>query len=114
MADALPQLGTTSVSDDHDEGTPLSVYATRDAERFKKLPSPEKVFLTVTEAAAVLNTTPYRLRTAIRKGHIRSKRRTKSPRAMFLIHREWLEEYRRFLDAPTLGMKIKAWFRRTF
>ena len=92
----------------------LKVYAERYEARAKKLPKPNTIFLTLTEAAAVLQTTPYKVRVAIRKGHIRSKRVTKSPRAKFMIHREWLADYKRYQNTPSLTMRIKAWYRRTF
>lgn len=92
----------------------FKVYAERVEERAKKLPSPEKVFLTLPEAAAVLNISPSRMRTAIYKGQCRSKRSSKARRARFLIHRDWLEEYQRYIDSPTLMMRIKVWLRKQF
>jgi hypothetical protein len=89
-------------------------YALRDADRTSSLPSVDKEFITVPEAAAILNISPYQMRSAIYKGHIRSKRSSKASRARFLIHREWLEEYERYLESPTLRMRIKAWFRKHF
>jgi len=96
------------------EAPSLKVYAERYEARAKKLPKPDTVYLSLTEAAAVLNITTYRLSKAIEKGHIRSKRLTKSPRARFMIHRDWLADYQRYQKTPTLSMRIKAWCRRTF
>ena len=89
-------------------------YALRDADRQSRLPSPEKEFITVPEAAAVLNISPYQMRAAIYKGHCRSKRFSKASRSRFMIHRDWLEEYQQYIDSPTLMMRIKVWFRKHF
>jgi len=89
-------------------------YALRDADRQSRLPSPHKDFITVPEAAAMLNISPSQMRSAIYKGHIRSKRSSKAPRARFMIHRDWLEEYERYVKSPSTSMRIKVWFRKHF
>ena len=100
--------------EEYEEGMSFQEFLNRQEERKKKLPKPETVFLSLTEAAAVLEITPYKLREAIRMGHMRSKRVTKSPRARFMIHRDWLADYERYQKPPTFSMTIKAWYRRTF
>ena len=100
--------------EDYEVGMSFPEYLAQEEEQRKKLPSPDKVFLTLPEAAAVLDISPSRMRTAIYKGQCRSKRSSKARRARFLIHREWLEEYQRYSKVPTLRMRIKAWFRRQF
>ena len=89
-------------------------FALRDADRESSLPSVDKEFITVPEAAAVLNISPSQMRSAIYKGQIRSKRSSKAARARFLIHRDWLREYERYKESPTLRMRIKVWFRKHF
>ena len=99
--------------EDYEAGMSFQEFLDREEERKRKLPNPDSVFLSLPEAAAVLEITPYKLREAIRKGHIRSKRVTKSPRAKFMIHRDWLADYQRYQKTPSLIMRIKAWYRRT-
>lgn len=115
MSDRFPQADAHEPMDeDYDEGMSFPEFLAQQEKQEDKLPRPDKIFLTLAEAATVLEMSPYKLRTAITKGQIRSKRLTKSRRARFMIHREWLDEYQRFLNAPTLSMRIKAWFRRSF
>lgn len=89
-------------------------HALKAEDRHKSLPSPEKEFITVPEAAAILNISPSQMRSAIYKGQIRSKRSSKAARARFLIHRDWLKEYERYKESQTLRMRIKVWFRKQF
>jgi hypothetical protein len=89
-------------------------FALRDTDRHNSLPSADKEFITVPEAAAVLNISPSQMRSAIYKGHCRSKRYSKASRSRFLIHRDWLKEYERYKESPTLRMRIKVWFRKHF
>ena len=89
-------------------------HALKAEDRQNSLPSPEKEYITVPEAAAVLNISPSKMRTAVYKGQIRSKRFSKASRSRFMIHREWLEEYQRYINSPTLMMRITVWFRKHF
>ena len=115
MPDIHQQAGIAQhIEEEYEEGMSFQEFLDRQEERKRRLPKPDTVFLSLTEAAAVLEITPYKLREAIRKGYIRSKRVTKSPRAKFMIHRDWLADYQRYQKTPSLIMRIKAWYRRTF
>ena len=115
MTEKLHQALTHDLQEEgYEEGMSFPEFLAQEEAQRKKLPCPDKVFLTLPEAAAILEISPSKMRTAIYKGQIRSKRSSKARRARFMIHRDWLEEYQRYSNAPTLGMRIKAWFRRQF
>ena len=100
--------------EDYEVSKSFPEYIAQEESRTKKLPSPDKVFLNLPEAAAILDISPSRMRSAIYNGHCRSKRSSKARRARFLIHRDWLEEYQGYINSPTLMMRIKVWFRKQF
>ena len=79
-----------------------------------KYPAPDSEYLTLPTTAELLGISEYRLRIAITKGLIRSKRSSKAPQARFLFHQNWVADYLRYQESPTLGMRIKAWFRKNF
>jgi len=79
-----------------------------------KLPTPVKEYYTLPKAAEFLGVSEHTLRTALKKGLIRSKRTSKAARARFIFHVDWLDEYKRYQDSPTIGMKVKVWFRKHF
>ncbi len=79
-----------------------------------KLPNPEPEYYTLPKAAKLLGVSEHTLRVALKKGLIRSKRTSKAARARFMFHVDWLDEYKRYQDSPTLGMKVKVWYRKLF
>jgi hypothetical protein len=79
-----------------------------------KLPIPEKEYYTLPKAAEFLGVSEHTLRIALKKGLIRSKRTSKAARARFMFHVDWLDEYKRYQDSPTLSMRVKVWFRKHF
>ena len=83
-------------------------------ETASRLPAPEREYYTLPESAKQLGISEYKLRTALTKGLIRSKRSSNAQRARFMFHQDWLAEYQRYQDRPSIAMRIKVWFRKTF
>jgi len=79
-----------------------------------KLPTPEREYYTLPESAKLLDISEYKLRTALTKGLIRSKRSSNAQRARFMFHRDWLAEYQRYQERPTTLLRVKTWFRKHF
>jgi hypothetical protein len=77
-------------------------------------PQSECKYLTLPKSAEYLGISEYRLRLAVEKGEIFSKRSSNAVRARYLFKIEWLDTFQKYMAKPTLTQKIMVWVRKQF
>ena len=72
----------------------------------------QEEWVTLPDGAALLGITPYRLRKAVMRGEILSKRCTESPRSHFRFTEAWLRDYGRTLTPPSVFRRMVDWLKQ--